>query len=702
MNNNSHSISVVIPVFNSPHRIHDLFKILDNNSNPSLLTEIIIGDDCSDQLTQSLIDKIINDSLFKIKLIRHTENIGYLKNANQLYAAAETDIVVFLNTDTLVPPDWLERIQAAFQSDAKVVLATPFSTSAATLTILPNVGQSWLDVDRCLYELTPRYPHAHTAVGFCLAVRRSILKQHQSLKNELFDKLYHPGYGEETDLHYRVLEQGFKSVVIDNLLVYHASGSSSFSLKKDLNEILKKNKDIFYKKWELQHKNQEDLYNRENPYNNLRSVNNHFVFEEISRSIDILFILPGFITKTGGINTVIDFANHLTINNIKASIYCYGMVDEQFVDNLGLFNPWRSIQEIYKNISKIKVICATKYDSVSYAKELAQYYNAKILYLVQGPESLFSSGRYFGSVLNDYQNNNLKIVCISSFLFSYLSQLNVSHHETIPLGVDKYQFYPSNHCKKRNQRSIAACLRVAESKGSGVLLHALLLAKDVGFEINLFGKESDDFYLPNDLGKSHGDLSASGLSELFNSVGYYLDFSYFEGLGLLPLEAANCGAIPILKHNGGSDNIFVNGQSAFFINDLFGTKDFFKTLYNKNEGEIYNMRHHALNISKKISLQQAREAFKVHLLNLVPIQKECRSENKIILNEINRVSSDDKEKWFYRILRKIYLKNTGIIHSFWNKLINKASEKILFRMDSLEIKIERQQKILEEIHKKLK
>lgn len=60
-----------------------------------------------------------------------------------------------------------------------------------------------------------------------------------------------------------------------------------------------------------------------------------------------------------------------------------------------------------------------------------------------------------------------------------------------------------------------------------------------------------------------------------------------------------------------------------------------------------------------------------------------------------------KEKWFYRIIRKIYLKNTGIIHSIWNKIINKASEKILFRMNSLEIKLEQQQKILEEIVKKI-
>lgn len=60
-----------------------------------------------------------------------------------------------------------------------------------------------------------------------------------------------------------------------------------------------------------------------------------------------------------------------------------------------------------------------------------------------------------------------------------------------------------------------------------------------------------------------------------------------------------------------------------------------------------------------------------------------------------------KEKWFYKIIRKFYLKNTGIIHSIWNKLIDKASEKISFRLDSLELKIEQQQKILEKIDKKL-
>lgn len=697
MNSNRHSISVVIPVFNSPHRLRDLFKTLENNSNPTLLTEIIIGDDCSDQLTQSLIDKIIDDSLFKIKLIRHAENIGYLKNANQLYAAAETDIVVLLNTDTLVPPDWLERIQAAFQMNNNVVLATPFSTNASNLTILPNCGQSWLDLDRYLGSFVPKYPNAQTAVGFCLAVRKTTLHDDQ-----LFDKNYHQGYWEETDLHYRVLEKGFRSVVIDNLLVHHANGSSSFSLRHNLSTLSEINKEIFYKKWGIEHINFEKWYHKIKPYDYLRFRNNRFSFEVDYEAIDVLFVLPVVIRNSGGINVVIDFANYLIINNIKSSIYCYGRVDEQFVDNLGLLNPWRSIQKIHKNVSKIKVVCATSYDSVKYVKELAQHYNAKILYLVQGPESLFSGGKYFGSVLNDYQNNDLKIICVSSFLFSYLSQLNVSHHETIPLGVDKDKFYLSNHCKKRNQKAIAACLRSAESKASGAMLHALILAKEAGFEINLFGKESDTFYLANDLGKSHGDLSASELSELFNSVGYYLDFSYFEGLGLLPLEAANCGAIPILKHNGGSDGLFVEGQSAFFTTDLFGSKNFFKTLYNKNEEEIHLVRFNALNISKKFSLQQAREAFMVHLLRLAPIQKEYRSENKIILNKISEAFSDNKKKWFYRILRKIYLKNKNIIHSIWNKLINKASEKILFRMDSLEIKIARQQKILEEIYKKLK
>ncbi|WP_253306290.1 glycosyltransferase [unidentified bacterial endosymbiont] len=696
MDNNSHSISIVIPVFNSPHRLRDLFTTLESNSNPSLLTEIIIGDDCSDELTQSLIDQIIDDSPFKIKLIRQVENIGYLENANQLYAAAETAIVVFLNTDTLVPPDWLERIQSAFQSDAKVVLATPFSTNASNLTILPNWGQSWLDLDRYLCSFTPKYPAAHTAVGFCLAVRKTTLKEFQ-----LFDKNYHQGYWEETDLHYRVLEKGFRSVVIDNLLVHHANGSSSFSLRHNLSKLSETNKEIFYKKWGYEHTKSEKLYHKLKPYDYLRFKNNRFSFEVDYEEIDILFVLPAFIRNSGGINIAIDFANYLTMNNIKASIYCYGMIDEQFVDNLGLFNPWRSIQDIYKNIYKIKVVCATMYDSVSISKELSHYYNAKILYLVQGPESLFSSGKYFGSVVNDYQNHHLRIVCVSGFLFSYLSQLKVSHHEFIPLGADKDKFYISNHYKNRNQKSIAACLRVTESKGSGAMLHTLLLAKEVGFEIHLFGQESDAFYLPNDLGQHHGDLSSSELNKLFNSVGYYLDFSYFEGLGLLPLEAANCGAIPILKHNGGSDSLFVDGQSAFFINDLFGTKDFFETLYNKNEDEIYNFQHHALNISKTVSLQQAREAFRIYLLNFYPMQKECRAENKIIINKISRASSVDKEKWYYRIVRSIYLKNKNIIHSVWNKLVNKASEKILFKMDSLEIKMECLQKDLEEILKKL-
>lgn len=590
---------ILIPVYNAPYRLRDLLETLLINTNPELVNQIILGDDASDAKTKELIKSFLNQYSFNLKVITNEKNVGYLKNVNSLFAASDADIAVILNTDTLLPVGWLDRICAPFQSDQKIALATPFATNATNLTIKPRIGQTWKDVDRHLSKQTACYPDAHTAIGYCLAVRRELF-----INKPLLDEIYNLGYWEDTDLHYRVIQMGYRSVVIDNLLIFHAHGSSSFSTKHDLNHINDVNKALFEKKWLSLHEKCNHQYMQQKPYISYRNEYTHqYNYNENNQHLDFLFVLPVIEAVNGGVSVVVKLVEFLLTKNIRANILVYGHVDQQYVYFNMAFNPWRNIKILRKQVSSVKVVIATSYTSVKYARDLATHYQAQLSYFVQGPESLFDNGVHFATILNDYQQINHKI-CVSNFLKDYLLALQDNSPEVISLGPDPLMFYPTD-CK-RDIKSIAGCLRNATSKGTGLMLYNLSLAKKAGYTIHLFGKDSELFRLPPDFAIIHGDLSQNQLRKLFSEVGFYLDVSYFEGLGLLPCEAALCGAIPILIENGGASGHFQHMKNCIFITKQFLTLQFFIELQTM---PLQQLRENVLELKNQLSQINAYEQF---------------------------------------------------------------------------------------------
>lgn len=699
---NNTQLSILIPVFNSPHCVHDLLLTLNRNTQPDCVKEVLIGDDGSDELTRSLLADFQAHTHLPVRIITHAENVGYLNNANQLYAAASAEIVVFLNTDTLLPCGWLQRVRDAMQQ-SNVALATPFTTNAPNLTILPNHGQTWADVDRCLAALPPKYPDAQTAVGFCLAVRKDRFGA-----GELFDEVYALGYGEETDLHYRAVAKGWRSVVIDNLLVYHAKGSSSFTEKfgaRGRDQLLEKNSQIFFGRWGALHHAREKDYLQKQPYEHLRQ-GSYFSLREKNQPIDVLFLLPGLVEKVGGIEVVVDFAKNLTMQGLHPAVYSFGRVDELYVNNLGLLNPFRQTDEIYASVSSIRMVIATSYDSVVYAREIAAHYQAKLVYLVQGPETLFNYGKDFQVVCSDYQDANLELWCCSKFLQAYLREYTTKSVSYIPMGPDLYQFYPAQEGQKRQPKSIAACLRYGDAKGSGVLLHALFLAKKAGFTIYLFGKESYFFNLPSDIFQQLGDLSRRELRQLFNQVEFYLDLSYFEGLGLLPLEALMCGAIPIVSHNGGSDYIFTDKKDALFLNNILLDSDFFNRLAKMPGAELDAMRLAAGQVKLTVSKQLANEAFYHYVQSYLQIDPS--TSEQVAPMAIAKASAPQpielvsKKSWIYTILRKVYVRYQSQVHAMFDRIVNKASRKLAQDIHFVQQRLDKQQEALDKILASLK
>jgi len=172
----------------------------------------------------------------RVRLIQHRENRGFPAAANAGLRAAGRRDAVLLNSDTLVPRGWLERLRDAAYSAGAVGSATPLSNDA-TLASYPAPGSPapGLAGTRALDRLAQRANAGATAdvptgVGFCLYIRRDCL-DHVGLFREM---PFAQGYGEENDWCLRASALGWRHVAAAGVFVAHAGGQSFGSAREHL------------------------------------------------------------------------------------------------------------------------------------------------------------------------------------------------------------------------------------------------------------------------------------------------------------------------------------------------------------------------------------------------------------------------------------------------------------------------------------
>ncbi len=228
------------PQVNSQHRETDIVVPVYGNADETLAclnavlasvpahTVVHVVDDASpDGECAAALDKVARTG--RIRLHRHPENRGFPSAANTgLRAAAERDVVL-LNSDTLVPPGWLERLRAAAYAAPDIGTATPLSNDGTIVSYDGAGAPLWLDAmaRRANAGLTAELP---VGVGFCLYLRRDCLDQVGAFREDLFAQ----GYGEESDFCLRARHSGWRHVAALGVLVAHHGGRSFPAGRADL------------------------------------------------------------------------------------------------------------------------------------------------------------------------------------------------------------------------------------------------------------------------------------------------------------------------------------------------------------------------------------------------------------------------------------------------------------------------------------
>ena len=180
-------ISVVIPVYNAVQDVQKCLESVKENFDFSD-GEVLIVDDCSQEETAAYLKKEAATNPDKFTLMRNGENSGFPKTCNNGIAKAQGEIVVLLNSDTMIPAGFNAKIAACFDSDPLIAAASPIASYSGSYFIPLRDGETVASMNEKIEQLhIPTYPSIPTAEGFCLCLRKSALDKFGAL-DEIYGK----------------------------------------------------------------------------------------------------------------------------------------------------------------------------------------------------------------------------------------------------------------------------------------------------------------------------------------------------------------------------------------------------------------------------------------------------------------------------------------------------------------------------------
>lgn len=256
-------ISVVIPVYNAVNDVRNCLESLKRNFDFTQ-GEVLVIDDCSQEETAEYLkhEAAVHPELFTLR--RNENNLGFVKTCNRGIAEAKGEIVILLNSDTMIPPDFCNKVAACFDADPLIAAASPIASYSGTYFIPLRDGDTLESMNEKLEQIhTPVYPAIPTAEGFCFCMRRHLLDKYGAL-----DEIYGKGYNEERDYSFRMVSNGLRCALIDNLYVFHKR-HASFG-KAERKKQLEQNDRIFKERWGALIKEEKKQIKYHNPITRLR------------------------------------------------------------------------------------------------------------------------------------------------------------------------------------------------------------------------------------------------------------------------------------------------------------------------------------------------------------------------------------------------------------------------------------------------
>jgi GT2 family glycosyltransferase/glycosyltransferase involved in cell wall biosynthesis len=221
-------ISIVIPVYNAlPLAKECLKSVFDQGSE--LTFEVIIVDNGSAPEVEEWLRLAIKTHA-NVSYLRYAEPLGFARSVNAGAAVATGDVLIVLNSDTLVTVGWMDELHRILQADPSLGAITP-TTNHAGEPAQMDFGTIDLSAVKALAVFAKRAANGKIAPSvlylpqrltfFCVAVRRNTWLEFGGL-----DEAYRVGNFEDDDFCLRLRVAGYRLGVAQHVFVYHHNNAT--------------------------------------------------------------------------------------------------------------------------------------------------------------------------------------------------------------------------------------------------------------------------------------------------------------------------------------------------------------------------------------------------------------------------------------------------------------------------------------------
>ncbi len=205
--------------------LHELF------TNTERRLELIVVDDGSANVLKAEVDAAVSQAnpsrLVKVTFLRNETACGFPRATNQGLAAATQGLVVVMNADVFVSPQWLLRSVALLDLNPRMGLVAPASNIGPKPQCYsqPNVlsPPSPLDAfaENRMSEFVAAFGAMPRVAGICMVMRRHLIENIGG-----FDPRFGDDGGDVEDFCVRAIRRGYIIALAAEAYVEHAGDSS--------------------------------------------------------------------------------------------------------------------------------------------------------------------------------------------------------------------------------------------------------------------------------------------------------------------------------------------------------------------------------------------------------------------------------------------------------------------------------------------
>jgi len=211
--------SLISPTFKRPDEVSEFIASIAKLSYPREAFEVILGDGTPGDALRPIIKQVANDVDLPVKVV-YQEFLPVSDARNLAAAAAEGDVLIFLDSDCLLPKDYLNKVDHGLTRDGWDAFGGPDAAPSDFSHLQKAINYSMTSplttggIRGGKQSTSTYYPR-----GFNMGMKAMVFK---AVKG--YDTAFK--CGEDVELSIRIKEAGYKVGLIPEAVVWHKRRSN--------------------------------------------------------------------------------------------------------------------------------------------------------------------------------------------------------------------------------------------------------------------------------------------------------------------------------------------------------------------------------------------------------------------------------------------------------------------------------------------